>query len=83
MCKDSYKPKSPIIGADGNVFNLMGIASCSLKDSDMDAKAKEMCDRVMKCGSYYEAISIMSEYIEPVSAEDMDEDHDNGFDMEM
>lgn len=72
------KPDCPLIGQDGNIFNLMGIASRTLKNHDMADEASEMRNRVMSSGSYDEALSIIGEYVnitsvdEPVS-EDMDE----------
>ena len=57
------KPKCKLIGEDGNIFNLMGIAARTLKKADMDDDAKEMIDRVMNSGSYLEALGIISEYV--------------------
>ncbi len=70
------KPLSPIIGADGNIFNLMGIASRSLKNAGMGDAAKEMQSRVTASGSYSEALSIISEYVEPVDAAEWEPDED-------
>ena len=58
------KPKAKLIGADGNVFNLIGIASRSLKRAGQNDKATEMSKRVMSSGSYDEALSIIMEYVE-------------------
>lgn len=58
------KPKAKLIGADGNVFNLIGIASRSLKRAGQNDKATEMSKRVMNSGSYDEALSIIMEYVE-------------------
>ena len=48
----SKKPKCPLIGQDGNIFNLMGIASKTLKRNGMYDEAKEMCSRITSSGSY-------------------------------
>ena len=58
------KPKAKLIGADGNVFNLIGIASRSLKIAGQNDKVTEMSERVMSSGSYDEALSIIMEYVE-------------------
>lgn len=58
------KPKAKLIGADGNVFNLIGIASRSLKRAGQNDKAAEMSERVMNSASYDEALSIIMEYVE-------------------
>lgn len=59
------KPKAPIVGADGNVFNLIAICSRALKRAGYHDQAKEMVNRVTNSHSYEEALSIMCEYIEP------------------
>ena len=58
------KPKAKLIGADGNIFNLIGIASRSLKRAGQNYKATEMSESVMSSGSYDEALSIIMEYVE-------------------
>lgn len=74
------KPKCPLIGQNGNVFNLMGIASKTLKKNGMADEAKEMCSRVTSSGSYDEALSIIDEYVEITS---VDEEETEDFEMEM
>lgn len=76
----SKKPKCPLIGQDGNIFNLMGIASKTLKRNGMYDEAKEMCDRITSSGSYDEALSIIDEYVEITSADD-EETEDFGMEM--
>ena len=68
------RPMCPIIGADGNIFNLLGIASRTLKKNGMADEAAEMYDRVTSSGSYNEALCIITEYIEPCREEDMQEE---------
>lgn len=58
------KPRCKLIGKDGNIFNLMGIASTTLKEADMKEEAKEMVDRINNSKSYIEALAIISEYVE-------------------
>lgn len=58
------KPKCKLIGQDGNIFNLIGIASRSLRLSGLADKAKEMSEKVTRCGSYNEALSIIMDYVE-------------------
>jgi hypothetical protein len=75
--QEKQLPDCPIIGADGNVFNLIGIASRTLKQNGMSAQAKEMSERAFVGGSYDAALGVIMEYVNPVSAEDrMDEDDD-------
>ncbi|MGI6383222.1 MAG: hypothetical protein ACOXZT_08495 [Tissierellaceae bacterium] len=58
------KPKCKLVGEDGNIFNLMGIASRTLKEAGMKEEAKEMTDRIFKSKNYIEALAIISEYVE-------------------
>lgn len=59
----AVKPDCKLIGEDGNVFNLMGIASKTLKRNGLYDQAKEMTSRIFDCGSYDEALSIIGEYV--------------------
>ena len=65
------KPKCPIIGADGNIFSVMGIASRTLKQNGMPHAAKEMRSRVMESGGYDNALAIIMEYVEPVGIDEI------------
>lgn len=78
--QDRVKPDCPLLGADSNIFSLMGIASKTLKRSGMADEAKEMCGRITSSGSYHEALCIMGEYVNIVSH---DEDEDESEDMDM
>ncbi|MEY8331732.1 hypothetical protein AALB53_01170 [Lachnospiraceae bacterium 47-T17] len=64
------KPDCALIGQDGNVFNLAGIASRTLRRNGMAEQAKEMTDRVFASGSYHEALNIIGEYVNITSADD-------------
>ena len=61
------KPDCPLVGEDGNIFNLMGIASRTLKENDMCKEAKEMCERIQNSGSYDSALAIISDYVNSTS----------------
>lgn len=58
------KPKCALIGKDGNIFNLMGIASRTLRNNNMKEEAKEMVIRIEESKSYDEALCIISEYVD-------------------
>ena len=79
--KAPAKPRCPMIGADGNVFNLMGIVAETLRQNGMSDAAKEMRQRVMTSGSYDAALAIMTDYVEPVQIGHAEGEPD--FDMEM
>lgn len=80
----SNKPKCPLIGQNGNIFNLMGIASKTLKKNDMADEANEMCSRITSSGSYDEALSIIDEYVEITSVDEEEcEEETEDLGMEM
>lgn len=58
------KPRCKLVGKDGNIFNLMGIASRTLKSVGLREEAEEMVDRITKSSSYIEALAIISEYVD-------------------
>lgn len=58
------KPKCKLIGKDGNIFNLLGIASKTLKEAGLEDKSDEMASRVYKSNSYLEALEVISEYVD-------------------
>lgn len=58
------KPKCQLVGCDGNIFNLMGIASRTLKQAGLKEKADEMIKRITASKSYDEALGIIMEYVE-------------------
>ena len=57
------KPDCALIGQNGNIFNLVGIAARTLRRNDMADRAKEMSARVFASGSYGEALCIIGEYV--------------------
>lgn len=79
--QEKQKPDCPLIGQDGNIFNLMGIASKTLRRNGMGDDAAEMCDRIHASGSYGEALNIIGEYVNITSVEDTEMDEDEGMVM--
>lgn len=81
--KEKIKPDCPLIGQDGNIFNLMGIAARTLRRSGMSDQATEMCSRIHEtAGSYYEALNIIGEYVN-ITSEDDSENMDKGMEIEL
>lgn len=70
------KPDCPLIGEDGNIFHLIGIAAKTLKRNGMSAEASEMTEKVFGSGSYEEALGIIGEYVNITSVDEPDEDID-------
>lgn len=60
------KPQCKLIGEDGNIFNLVGIASRTLKNNGKETEAEKMRSKVFASGSYEEALSVIGDYVEIV-----------------
>lgn len=60
---EQEKPDCALIGQDGNIFNLAGIASRTLREHGKEAEAEEMKKRIFASGSYGEALNIIGEYV--------------------
>lgn len=81
---EKVKPDCPLIGQDGNIFNLMGIAAKTLNRNGMTDEAMEMTAKVMIAGSYDEALGIIGEYVNITSVdgeEGLDEDEGQGMSL--
>lgn len=85
--EEKLKPDCALIGTDGNVFSILGMASRTLKQNGMADEAKEMCSRVTSSGSYCEALNIISEYVNITDgseqSDDIDEDLNEGQAMKL
>lgn len=66
------KPDCRLIGENGNIFNLMGIAARTLRKNDMSEQATEMIHKVTNSGSYAEALMVIGQYVN-ITGPDMDE----------
>lgn len=77
---EKVKPDCELIGQDGNIFNLMGIASHTLKQNGMADEAKKMCSRVTSSGSYCEALNIIGEYVNITDSSEQSDDIDEDYD---
>ncbi len=64
--QEKEKPDCPLIGADGNIFNVMGLASRTLNEHGMAEEANEMCSRVKESANYNAALAVLIEYVNPV-----------------
>ena len=85
--EEKLKPDCALIGTDGNVFSILGMASRTLKQNGMADEAKEMCSRVTSSGSYCEALNIIGEYVNITDgseqSDDIDEDFNEGQAMKL
>ena len=63
--QEQQKPDCELIGRDGNIFNLIGIASRTLRQNGLQEQAEEMRSRIMDgdCPSYGAALGIIGEYV--------------------
>ena len=58
-------PDCQLIGEDGNIFNLIGIAARTLRQNGLDTQAEEMRERIMggECRDYSAALNVIGEYV--------------------
>lgn len=78
---EQKKPDCKLIGEDGNIFNLMGIASKILRQNGMAEEAVEMRDRIRASESYDEALCIIGEYVNITGGDDLDECEDESMEL--
>ena len=64
------KPKVKLVGQDGNIFNILGIASRALKEAGYADEAKEMQTEVFASDSYEEALAIVLQYVDETDNDD-------------
>ena len=71
---ECIKPDCELIGQNGNIYNLMGIASRTLKENGMDQQAEEMFKRITGggCRDYYQALGIIGEYVNITGPDEQD-----------
>lgn len=60
----SNKPTAPLIGANGNIFNLLSIARQALIKHGEHEHSQRMISEVQQCHSYHEALKIIEKYVE-------------------
>lgn len=58
------RPKMKLLGHDGNIFSILGDAARLLRANGQGQMADEMARRVHDSGDYYEALGIISKYVE-------------------
>lgn len=68
------KPRCKLIGEDGNIFNLVGIASRTLKRAGLHDEAKKMQEEIRASGSYDKALMVLDKYVDIVGDDDENDD---------
>lgn len=62
------KPDCPLIGANGNIYNLAAIATITLKANGKEQEACEMWQRIKESHIYDAALMVIEEYVNFVEA---------------
>lgn len=57
------KPIAKLIGADGNIFSLVGIAAKALRKAGQEDQVSEMRKKVMNSKSYDQALQVIMDYV--------------------
>ena len=76
--QEPVKPDCPLIGRNGNIHNLLGIAGRTLREHGMEQQATEMFNRITQYQSYDSALRIIGDYVNITSVEQTE-----NMDMEM
>lgn len=58
------KPVAPLLGAQGDIYNLLCIANRTLRGVGQQEQAEQMWRLVLSSGSYFNALTIIGEYVE-------------------
>ncbi len=62
---EKFKPECRLVGQDGNIFVLLGIATRTLKEHNMRQEADELSQKVLtQAQSYDEALALIMEYVD-------------------
>ena len=58
------KPKCKLVGQDGNVFNIIGIVSRTLKRAGQRDKANEFVEKARQSRSYDSVLQLCFQYVD-------------------
>ena len=68
---DKRLPRCPIIGAEGNIFNIFALASRTLRNNGMANKVDEMLECAKAPGNDYNmALGVVLQYVDPVGTDE-------------
>ena len=79
---ERVKPDCALISENGNIFHLTGKAAHTLKQNGMSTEADEMIKKVMRSGSYEEALGVIGDYVNITDGSES-EDFDEGQGMSL
>lgn len=60
----AQKPAAPLLGAGGDIYNLLCIANRTLRSAGQLEQAEQMWRLVLSSGSSFQALSIMEEFVD-------------------
>lgn len=58
------KPVAPILGAQGDIHNLLCIASRTLRQAGQPERADQMWRLALNSGSYFNAVAVIGEFVD-------------------
>lgn len=74
-------PDCPPVAKNENIHYLLGLASHTLKENGLAGQSREMYARVTQCQSYDSALSIIGEYVNITSVDDIAQNLNEGMVM--
>ena len=61
---EALKPECKLIGEDGNVFNIIGRVSKTLKSAGYEEQAKEFIEKAFNSESYDAVLTLAQNYVD-------------------
>ena len=62
---ETVKPRVKLVGTDGNIFAVLGVAVNALREAGQAEKADELKEKVFHLrGDYYQALAIILDYVD-------------------
>ncbi len=58
------KPRCELKDKNGNIFNLLAVASNVLRENGKTNEADELNNRIWECDSYEDALKLIGEYVD-------------------
>ena len=62
--RDGRRPACKLVGADGNVFSIIGRVKQALKKAGQEDRAREFVEKAFQAGCYNEVLRLCMEFVE-------------------
>lgn len=85
LTTEQDKPDCPLVGENGNIFHLMGLAARTLREHGLSEQARELQARITggNCHSYDQALCIIGEYVNITAKGDLGHEEESPDDAQL